>query len=92
MTNYRGLFSNILINEIEKRRSSNNINSNNSKSDQQEEEAVAADNLNKRKKYQSWLQNCCKKLKDLNKEHAKVLQEYRSLVQFPDLYSELYNL
>jgi hypothetical protein len=91
LANYRGLFSNILINVIEKRRSFN-TNSNNSKSGQQEEEAVAADNLNKRKKYQSWLQNCCKKLKDLNKEHAKVLQEYRSLVQFPDLYSELYNL
>nr|ASL70612.1 nuclear receptor [Brachionus koreanus] len=39
-----------------------------------------------------WLINCCKKLKELNAEHSKILNLLKDDVQFPDLYAELYNL
>nr|ASL70501.1 nuclear receptor [Brachionus rotundiformis] len=39
-----------------------------------------------------WLINCCKKLKELNAEHSKILNNLKDVVQFPDLYAELYNL
>lgn len=39
-----------------------------------------------------WLINCCKKLKELNAEHLKILNLLKDVVQFPDLYAELYNL
>ena len=91
LVNYRGLFNNILVNELEKKRC------NKKQSDKQETENSSGNN-NKRKKLhsfqsiQTWLINCCKKLKDLNAEHANVLLEYKQFVQFPDLYAELYNL
>ena len=40
----------------------------------------------------AWLNTCCSMLKELNREHSKVLVEFKNLVQFPDLYAELYNL
>lgn len=87
LTNYRGLFNSILVNELEKKRSiyKKQTDNNNNESC-------------KRKKYscqssiQMWLNSCCKKLKELNNEHAKVLLEFKQFIQFPDLYSELYNL
>ncbi len=39
-----------------------------------------------------WLNTCCIKLKQLNYEHAQILIEHKQSVQFPDLYAELYNL
>lgn len=39
-----------------------------------------------------WLINCCKKLKELNAEHLTILNKFKNLIQFPDLYAELYSL
>jgi len=39
-----------------------------------------------------WIQRCCVKLKELNVEHSNILFKCKSLIQFPDLYAELYNL
>jgi hypothetical protein len=48
--------------------------------------------LSNEQKLSDWLKICCNKLKQLNIEHVKILNEQKHFVQFPDLYSELYNL
>ena len=39
-----------------------------------------------------WLSTTCAMLEELNAEHSRILSEYKNLVQFPDLYAELYSL
>jgi hypothetical protein len=48
--------------------------------------------LTNKQKLSLWLKTCCNKLKELNVEHVKILNEQKKSVQFPDLYAELYNL
>ena len=46
----------------------------------------------KRQDILNWLDLCIKDLKELNDEHAKILNHHKQFIQFPDLYSDLYNL
>lgn len=41
---------------------------------------------------QQWIHTCAIKLKKLNQAHSDILAKYKKNIQFPDLYSELYNL
>lgn len=87
--NYRSLYNEILLDELEKGCSGkdtsflNNAYLNNSKFDK---------NCSIKQNISFWLNTCSSKLKELNSEHAKILAEYKNFIQFPDLYAELYNL
>jgi hypothetical protein len=87
--NYHQLFADIFLNEVLKKsytsqkltKSKNVHDSFLNSSRQLTYEAIL-----------EWLNKSCAKLKELNKEHAKILMELKKFVQFPDLYAELYNL
>ncbi len=82
LTSYRDLFSDILLDELLKNHKLDSL-----KSCLNENRTVINE-----EKLSHWLKTCCNKLKELNVEHVKILNEQKNFVQFPDLYSELYNL
>lgn len=73
---YRDLYQEILLNQLEKKQS----------------QTVDQNKVLTKEFMSLWLNNCCKKLKDLNAEHSNLLGKLKQFVQFPDLYAELYNL
>ena len=77
--NFQNLFYDILFNQLKMKKISNC---------EDDKEGISYDDNT----ITEWIKTSSNKLTELNNEHLRVLNQLKHHVQFPDLYTELYNI